>query len=230
MSTNLGAKFVVRFPPNSAGESEAILFSDVKRMNSKLRTLISSQPLNTYITKFALTAFRYWALPNLDPCWKALENSSLASVQPLLVDDLDLSENCVAEEVTINTAFELKHTPCPVNSEKSESWSNAERGKASRAKVVDSLTDLKETVKDIKVLTIRDANGELISMVITNIAETLPHLPEAGTTIVSAIMEGEDIRYTEQGTDAPDGVHPNRLRREGASKVNFKKGPRPSKE
>ncbi|KAJ7899489.1 hypothetical protein B0H14DRAFT_2556564 [Mycena olivaceomarginata] len=219
MSTNLGAKFVVRFPPNSAGESEAILFSDVKRMNSKLRTF----------------DFQYWALPNLDPCWKALENSSLASVQPLLVDDLDLSENCVC------------------------------RG-ASRAKVVDSLTDLKETVKDMyadgerasdnyicipteiidgKVLTIRDANGELISMVITNIAETLPHLPEAGTTIVSAIMEGEVYpvilrhqgivfcaihnviynRYTEQGTDAPDGVHPNRLRREGASKVNFKKRP-----
>ncbi|KAJ6578502.1 hypothetical protein B0H19DRAFT_1062983 [Mycena capillaripes] len=252
MSNHLGAKFVATFPPDSSGKPERILFSDVEKMSQKLRSF----------------NYEYWTVPEPDQCWKALKEPLLAPILPLLAEEIDLSDDCVAEEITVTIPVELKDSVFPVNSENRDSWSKSERKKAAKAKVVQSLDELKEEVKqmgedaespylcipteimDGKVLTMRDAKGDLIASVITNISNTLPHLPESATTIVSAIMEGEVYpvdssepghrfcathkvvynRYAEQGNDAPKDVHPNLLRREGVSKVNYQRGPRPAKE
>ncbi|KAJ7649008.1 hypothetical protein DFH06DRAFT_1135269 [Mycena polygramma] len=248
MTTNLDEKMVVNFPPHSNVPAESIPFSSVLRMDAKLRTF----------------NFEYWALPPHDPCWRALENPLLAPVLPLLIDDLDLTEDCVAEEVTIRTGFNLKHTPCPVPpGEGGKAWSEAERLKGAEAKVVGSIGELESELKDFydedgerrsdtylcvpteimdgKVLTIRDRDDEVVSLVITNIAETLPHLKDSGTTFISAVMEGEVYpvdsskgkrycavhhgvwnKYTEQGVGAPEGVHPNLLHREDTEKWNYR--------
>ncbi|KAJ7844348.1 hypothetical protein B0H14DRAFT_2585208 [Mycena olivaceomarginata] len=104
-----------------------------------------------------------------------------------------------------------------------------------------------------KTMTIRGAGGKLIASVITNIGETLPHLLKIATTVFSAIYPGEIYpvdtttphegfsycavhkgiwnRYSEQGTDAPDGVHPFRLIREDVSQANVTPcAPLPSRE
>ncbi|KAJ7817089.1 hypothetical protein B0H14DRAFT_2374187 [Mycena olivaceomarginata] len=102
-------------------------------------------------------------------------------------------------------------------------------------------------------MTIRGAGGKLIASVITNIGETLPHLPKIATTVFSAIYPGEIYpvdtttphekfsycavhkgiwnRYSEQGTDAPEGVHPFQLIREDVSRANVtQRAPLPSRE
>ncbi|KAK6977551.1 hypothetical protein R3P38DRAFT_2581340 [Favolaschia claudopus] len=87
-------------------------------------------------------------------------------------------------------------------------------------------------------------------MVITNLAETLPHLRTTALPVFSALYPEEIYpvnsaepgysycavhksvynRYSEQGTGAPD-VHPNLVAREGVTKVNHsQRAPRESKE
>jgi hypothetical protein len=87
---------------------------------------------------------RYFAVPDLDPCWAALEDPLLAPQLPLLANDLEFSDDCVAEEITIQTSLNLKQTVCPVNPENSESFTKCEREKAGKAKVVDSIPQLKD--------------------------------------------------------------------------------------
>ncbi|KAJ7508001.1 hypothetical protein B0H11DRAFT_2218000 [Mycena galericulata] len=102
-----------------------------------------------------------------------------------------------------------------------------------------------------KVLTLRDRNDGLVAMLITNLTDVLPHLQETSIPIVSAIMEGEVYpvnsdkpkfkffcthkviwnRYTENGDNAPKEVHPNFVRKEGATHVNHgQRAPYPSEE
>lgn len=40
-------------------------------------------------------------------------------------------------------------------------------------------------------MTLRGADDKLLASVITNVGDTLPHLKETATTMISAIMEGE---------------------------------------
>ncbi|KAJ7145083.1 hypothetical protein C8R43DRAFT_1130156 [Mycena crocata] len=105
---------------------------------------------------------------------------------------------------------------------------------------------------DENVVTVRDADDSLIAMVIPNLARILPHLDDISLPLVSMIMEGEVYevdssddpefefcathkciwnRYGQKGKGAPDGYHPNVLRPEGATHVNFtQRTPHPSDE
>ncbi|KAJ6535545.1 hypothetical protein B0H19DRAFT_1322533 [Mycena capillaripes] len=257
VTTELDSVFILNFPTNSEDVCETIRFSEVQKMAAKLRSF----------------NFNYFALPPLNACWAALENPLLAPTLPLLVDSLDLTEDCVAEQIVLKTNLNLKATPCPVTPENSESWTANERAKLRKAHVVNSLEDLEEHLEDMyddkgqrkddsylmiapeiaegRVLTIRDNNDGLVAMVITNISETLPHLEETATTMMSAILEGEVYevdsslgdhqycathktiwsRYMEQGDGAPEDVHPNFVQKEGVQKTNYsQRAPLPSQE
>ncbi|KAJ6482817.1 hypothetical protein C8R47DRAFT_1217743 [Mycena vitilis] len=197
-------------------------------------------------TKWSLTA-----LPPQDPCWDALQNSLLAPTLPLLVDSSDLSDECVADEIVLKTKFKLRSTACPVKPENSVNWTETERDKLKNAVVAENIEDLGDKlanfydkdgdrkddenylcvapeIADGRVLTIKGDEDELVAMVVTNIAETLPHLEDTVLTMMSAILEGEvykvDLRdpdyeycashkvvwnrYPEKGEGAPQDVHP----------------------
>ncbi|KAJ7703457.1 hypothetical protein B0H16DRAFT_1747922 [Mycena metata] len=257
VSAHLRSSFSLSFPPNKEGVCETIPFCEIERMNKRLKQFDWS----------------YWNLPQPDPCWKALVEPMLAPALPYVVDDLDLSESCMAEVVTVRTPLNLKATSCPVNPDNSKSWTALERQKAAKAVVVSDVSDLQKKLKVFhaggiktrdgylcipteimqgKTLLIRGAEEQLIALVITNIAKTLPHIADNATTIISAVMEGEvsevdsakdeDFefsashygywgRYAQQGDGAPQDVHPHLLRRPGVSRVNFtQRVPHPSQE
>lgn len=90
--------------------------------------------------------FSYFQLPPFDRCWLALSNPLLSPTLPLRFDNLNLNEDCVAEEVTIRTGLDLKSTPCPVGPENSYTWTNEQRPKAAAAPVAKDLDDLSEKV------------------------------------------------------------------------------------
>ncbi|KAJ7766829.1 hypothetical protein B0H16DRAFT_1453844 [Mycena metata] len=258
VSAHLRSSFSLSFPPNKEGVCETIPFCEIERMNKKLKQFDWS----------------YWNLPEPDPCWKALVDPSLAPALPFLLDDLDLSESCMAEVVIVRTPLNLKATSCPVNPENSKSWTALERQKAAKAVVISDVADLRKKLEvfhaggikaqdgylcirteimEGKTLLIQGADEQLIALVITNIAKTLPHIADNATTIISAIMEGEVYevdsaedgedfefsashygywgRYAQNGDGAPQDVHPNLLRRPGVSRVNFtQRVPHPSQE
>ncbi|KAJ6542472.1 hypothetical protein DFH09DRAFT_1089025 [Mycena vulgaris] len=180
--------------------------------------------------------------------------------ETILFKDVD---HCVAEEITIRTQLDLKATPCPVNPENSVSWTNAERPKAAAAPVAfqelyqggvrrpDGYVCIPSEICDGNVLTLRDANDELIAMLITNISKTLPHLDATAIPIMSAVLTGEVYpvnsdqpdfkycashkvywnRYAEQGHDAPKDVHPNVVHKVGVEHIIFsQRAPHPSEE
>ncbi|KAJ7639830.1 hypothetical protein DFH06DRAFT_1302463 [Mycena polygramma] len=287
MMTNLGEKMVVNFPSHSNVPAESIPFSSILRMDAKLRTF----------------NFEYWALPPHDPCWRALENPLLAPVLPLLVDDLDLTEDCVTEEVTI--PYTLSRTP---PGDGGKAWSEAEQLKGAAAKVVGSIGELESElsgllrapaqtagprprplgaeprarrggplhgadarreadcvvpeknrrsrnrtldlgktldfwnfydedgerrsdtylcvpteIMDGKVLTIRDRDDEVVSLVITNIAE---RYLISRTAVPPSYRLSWRGRYTPstppRGVGAPEGIHPNLLHREDTEKMNYR--------
>jgi hypothetical protein len=66
---------------------------------------------------------------------------------PLSLDDLHISDSCVAEEITLHASLDLKPTPCPVNPDNSWAWTSAARAKAAEAPVAVSLEDLKSKVR-----------------------------------------------------------------------------------
>lgn len=93
-----------------------------------------------------LNCFSYFKLPPFDKCWHALENPLLAPTLPLRFDNLKLTEDCIAEEVTIRTNLDLKSTPCPVRPVNSHAWTDAQRPKAAAAPVAKNLDDLSQKV------------------------------------------------------------------------------------
>ncbi|KAJ7130251.1 hypothetical protein C8R44DRAFT_731804 [Mycena epipterygia] len=196
VSTQIPTAFSLDFPPDSSGVSETIQFGEIDKMASRLRSF----------------KWNYFKLPPCDKCWRALENPLLAPTLPLRFDNLKLTEDCVAEEVTIRTGLDLKSTPCPVGPENSYTWTNEQRSKAAAALVVKNLDDLSEKLARLhvdgkkvddeyvcippeicegKVLTLRGLDNNLLAMVITNLLDTLPHLEETSIPIVSAIMTGD---------------------------------------
>ncbi|KAJ6547967.1 hypothetical protein DFH09DRAFT_1281711 [Mycena vulgaris] len=196
VSTHLSTKFSLKFPPDADGIIEIVPFADVDGISSRLR-------------KFD---FNYFQVPPADSCWSGLKNPLLAPALPLKFDDLNLTEDCVANEITIKTPLNLKATPCPVNPENSYEWTYAERGKAAVAPVVESVEDLELRLKTLHaggtklpdqyvcipseicegdVLTLRGKNNQLLAMLVTNLTETLPHLETISVPIISAIMAGD---------------------------------------
>ncbi|KAJ7247199.1 hypothetical protein B0H12DRAFT_1073020 [Mycena haematopus] len=244
MTVQLCKSFSIDFPTERQGEIENIPFSDVLKMRKKLREFDCS----------------YFRLPQPDKCYLELENGLMVAKLPLSLEDFDVDESCVAEEVTIRTALKLDKTPCPVNPQNRELWTATERERAGVAYVATSVEDLREQLEvfhatgeksgdkyicipteimEGNVLTIRGANDELIVMLVTNIQETLPHLPKTALTVFSALYPEEIYsvnsldedysycalhkgywnRYKEQGTGAPN-IHPNNVAREGVTRRN----------
>ncbi|KAJ6552568.1 hypothetical protein DFH09DRAFT_1496685 [Mycena vulgaris] len=256
VTTQLKGAFSLEFPPDSSGVSEIIPFHEIDRMSAKLRLFDCS----------------YFKLPPPSPCWAALKNPLLAPSLPLSLDNLNLTEDCVAEQIIIRTELNLKETLCPVTPANSVPWTEVERGKASVAPVAESIEDLRARFKKLhaggkreedgyvcipseicegNVLTLRDANDELLAMLITNISKTLPHLDATAIPLISAVMTGEVYpvdsdqpdfkycashkvfwnRYAEQGHDAPKDVHPNLVHKLGVDHINYtQRAPHPSEE
>ncbi|KAJ7922039.1 hypothetical protein B0H13DRAFT_2317802 [Mycena leptocephala] len=90
-----------------------------------------------------------------------------------------------------------------------------------------------------KVLHFRDSDNRLVALVATNLVDTIPHLKTTLLTQLASVMTGEvhDTkssmdhaflawhcnvwnRYGEKGDQAPKGIHPNYVQKEGRSAVN----------
>ncbi|KAJ6453191.1 hypothetical protein C8R47DRAFT_1168442 [Mycena vitilis] len=256
VSTMLENTFCLEFPPDAAGNVQTIRFSEVQKMSARLREF----------------DYNFFKLPDLDSCWEALESPVLAPMLPMTPNIVNIPDDCVAEEVTIHTDFQLRPTPCPVNPDNSSTWTQDERDKADKAYVVKDVEDLENKLKTFyangdksedaylcvptenlggKVVTLRDSNNKRMATVITNMAEVFPHLEASAMTLISAILEGEVYpvdstvpmfkycsthkvwynRYAEQGDDAPKGVHPHEVCKEGVSRTNHgQRAAHPSKE
>lgn len=85
-------------------------------------------------------------MPPRDKCWDGLGNALLAPALPTSFDDLNLTEECIAEEITLRTSLDLKGTVCPVTPENSYAWTADERDKTVRAPVASSIENLEELV------------------------------------------------------------------------------------
>ncbi|KAJ7140273.1 hypothetical protein C8R43DRAFT_1131647 [Mycena crocata] len=257
VSSHLTETFCVDFPDDHGNSiAERIPFKDFRRMRERLLRF----------------DFNYYKLPNLDECWNAMEDPMLAPALPLTLEQFNITEDCVAPEVTIKTPLKLGQTVCPVTAENSFEWTAAERAKVTKAEVATSLEDLQNKLNKLhlggtcsddyvifpteicneNVVTLRDNDNTLIGMVVPNLTKTLPHLQTVGEALVSAVMEGEVYpvdssddpnykfcathkviwnRYPEKGNTAPAGFHPNTIRKEGATHVNFtQRAPHPSDE
>ncbi|KAJ7083293.1 hypothetical protein B0H15DRAFT_802778 [Mycena belliarum] len=173
VTTQLKDVFSLDFPPHESGSIEVIPFQELDRMSERLRRF----------------DFNYFQLPPLAQCWDALKNPIHSPVLPLTLDNMNITEECVLEEITIKTELDLKETPCPVNPENSDSWTKSERTKAAAAPMAESIDDLRNKLDDLHRGGERNSdeyvgipteicagNDELLAMVITNIAELLPHL------------------------------------------------------
>ncbi|KAF8176639.1 hypothetical protein K438DRAFT_71173 [Mycena galopus ATCC 62051] len=145
VSTSLLERFSLDFPPSADGPWEKIGFGNIKKMSSRLREF----------------DYNFFKLPELDKCWEGLENSILAPALPMTPNITDITEDCVAEEVTIRTDFDLKSLPCPVTPKNSNSWTEAERRKAAEAYVVKDTEDLKEQLTTFHVEGQRSRDGYL---------------------------------------------------------------------
>ncbi|KAJ7272360.1 hypothetical protein C8J57DRAFT_1507215 [Mycena rebaudengoi] len=242
VSTNLEASaFRVRFPPDAEGVSAFVPFSSIAELQKRFRALDLS----------------FLPLPPQDKAWAALDNPMLCPAPPNLLNSPEPSEAWVAEEIVITAAIDLKATPCPVNPDNSQAFTKAERAKASKAPVARDLADLAERLKSHKggesgyicvdpaicggkVLTLRDSKSKLLAMIITNLAELLPHLDKTTLSLVSVAIPGEVYpdnskrrgyrylachfswynRYAEKGHSAPKDVHPNYVHNKNSGRVN----------
>ncbi|KAJ7797849.1 hypothetical protein B0H14DRAFT_2618501 [Mycena olivaceomarginata] len=172
----------------------------------------------------------YFALPALNSCYSTLETSLLVPALPLHVWDFDINESFLAEEVDQGTARD-----CCLSHGSYQSRRFTDPGGRFHAGGV--------------------KQSESYLCIPTEIAEgrNTSASPENWTTVFSAIYPGEIYpvdtttphegfsycavhkgiwnRYSEQGTDAPDGVHPFRLIREDVSQANVTQcAPLPSRE
>lgn len=106
----------------------------------------------------------YWNLPAFDSCWNSVEDPLLAPIVPLLTDNLqlmgplvaenlELDEKCIAEVVTIRTPLDLESnpTPCPVNPENTDNWTAIERQRSAAGDVVSSIPDMREKVRHLYI-------------------------------------------------------------------------------
>ena len=75
-----------------------------------------------------------------------LEKSVLIPTLPLRLHDLDLDDDCVAEEVIIRTDLDMSLTPCPVDESNSGPWTDGQRLIAKNAYEVEDVDDFRQCV------------------------------------------------------------------------------------
>ncbi|KAJ7883087.1 hypothetical protein B0H13DRAFT_2344360 [Mycena leptocephala] len=200
----------------------------------------------------------FFPLPTQDEVWKLLQIEMLTlAIAPVLAPAC-IDSSSVAEEVRISTPLKLKSTKSPVSKKNRVAFTIKERVKAAKAHEVKCLEELDSEVQTfhagarkkpdsysvliralLRVLHFRDGDDQLIALVATNLADTVPHLNTTLLSQLSSVMAGEvfelksDIdhpflawhcnvwnRYGEKGDDAPKGVHPEFVRKANTSKGN----------
>ncbi|KAJ6489152.1 hypothetical protein C8R47DRAFT_1125184, partial [Mycena vitilis] len=192
----------------------------------------------------------FFVLPLQDAVWTCLNIDMLTpAIAPVLAPAY-IDSTCVGEEIRITTTFKLGNAASPVNKKNRKPFTIQERAKAVTAHEVQALKDLQPEIHAFhqgdfknsetpylcmdtkiaggKVLHFRDADDQLIALVATNLAETVPHLNTTLLSQLSSIMTGEVSeveshidnpflawhcnvwnRYGEKGDSAPKNVHPN---------------------
>ncbi|KAK0242064.1 hypothetical protein EDD85DRAFT_934815 [Armillaria nabsnona] len=164
---------------------------------------------------------------------------------------------------TIKTGFRVPTDRCPFNTEEAPEWTAAERETALNAVPVSSLSELEEKLNgfynsngekkdadlyilidtDIcegQTLFIKDADSQLVAVMIPNMAECIPHVQHSIVPQLPTTWPGEFVhdrsdrpdyryfcwhgsyynRYAERGYDAPEDASPYFTLKEGWTTVH----------
>ncbi|KAJ7080754.1 hypothetical protein B0H15DRAFT_855854 [Mycena belliarum] len=175
--------------------------------------------LNGILRRFNVN---FYALPAPDPVWDCLNREMLRPSLAHIFPPSHLDDSCIAEEIKIVSPLQVKNTKCPVTKQNTDSWTLAERAKASKAREMGDITELKAEIAklhaggvktkdtyicidtkicDGKVLHIRGQDNKLIALVATNILDTLPHLDTTLLAQLASVMEGEVYAEKSKGID-----------------------------